>query len=40
MDQAIAARPAPLKRSMRVMGVLLLTLSGVTPASSVFIGVP
>lgn len=33
-------RPAPLKRSMRVMGVLLLTLSGVTPASSVFIGVP
>ena len=40
MDRAIAARPAPLKRSMRVMGVLLLTLSGVTPASSVFIGVP
>ena len=33
-------RSAPLKRSMRVMGVLLLTLSGVTPASSVFIGVP
>ena len=32
--------PAPLKRSMRVVGVLLLTLSGVTPASSVFIGVP
>ena len=31
---------APLKRSMRTMGVLLLTLSGVTPASSVFIGVP
>ncbi len=31
---------APLKRSMRVLGVLLLTLSGVTPASSVFIGVP
>ena len=30
----------PLKRSMGVMGVLLLTLSGVTPASSVFIGVP
>ena len=29
-----------LKRSMRVMGVLLLTLSGVTPASSVFIAVP
>jgi amino acid transporter len=25
---------------MRVMGVLLLTLSGVTPASSVFVGVP
>ncbi len=40
MDQPIAARRAPLKRSMRVMGVLLLTLSGVTPASSVFIGVP
>ena len=32
--------PAPLKRSMRVIGVLLLTLSAVTPASSVFVGVP
>jgi amino acid transporter len=29
-----------LKRSMRVIGALLLTLSGVTPASSVFISVP
>lgn len=29
-----------LTRSMRVLGVLLLTLSGVTPASSVFIAVP
>jgi amino acid transporter len=44
MDQKAAptapARAAPLKRSMWMMGVLLLTLSGVTPASSVFIGVP
>ena len=38
MDQRIG--PRPLKRSMRMMGVLLLTLSGVTPASSVFVGVP
>jgi amino acid transporter len=30
----------PLKRSMRVAGVLLLTLSAVTPASSVFVIVP
>lgn len=34
------ARPRTLKRSMRVLGALLLTLSGVTPASSVFISVP
>jgi amino acid transporter len=40
MEQRVTARPAPLKRSMRVMGVLLLTLSAVTPASSVFVGVP
>lgn len=33
-------RPRTLKRSMRVIGALLLTLSGVTPASSVFISVP
>src|ERR1700686_45423 len=30
----------PLKRSMRVTGTLLLTLSAVTPASSVFVIVP
>jgi amino acid transporter len=40
MDQRVTPRPAPLKRSMRVIGVLLLTLSAVTPASSVFVGVP
>jgi amino acid transporter len=33
-------RPRTLKRSMRVMGALLLTLSAVTPASSVFVIVP
>lgn len=32
--------PRTLKRSMRVVGALLLTLSGVTPASSVFVAVP
>ena len=33
-------KPRALKRSMRVMGTLLLTLSAVTPASSVFVIVP
>jgi amino acid transporter len=32
--------PRTLKRSMRVVGALLLTLSAVTPASSVFVIVP
>jgi len=40
MSEGAAVRPRPLKRSMRVIGVLLLTLSAVTPASSVFVGVP
>lgn len=37
-----AGSPAPrrLQRSMRVLGALLLTLSSVTPASSVFVAVP
>lgn len=35
-----APQPRALKRSMRVVGALLLTLSGVTPASSVFVAVP
>src|SRR5580693_7012622 len=34
------AKPHALKRSMRVIGALLLTLSAVTPASSVFVIVP
>jgi len=34
------AKPRALKRSMRMMGVLLLTLSAVTPASSIFVSVP
>jgi amino acid transporter len=34
------AKPRGLKRSMRVIGALLLTLSAVTPASSVFVIVP
>lgn len=33
-------RPRVLKRSMRVVGALLLTLSAITPASSVFVIVP
>ena len=33
------SKPA-LTRSMKLMGVLLLTLSAITPASSVFVGVP
>jgi amino acid transporter len=33
-------QPRSLKRSMRVVGALLLTLSAVTPASSVFVIVP
>jgi amino acid transporter len=35
-----APQPRALKRSMRVIGALLLTLSSVTPASSVFVIVP
>src|SRR5271154_3150216 len=35
-----AQPPRALKRSMRVIGVLLLTLSSITPASSVFVIVP
>lgn len=35
-----AAPPRTLKRSMRVIGALLLTLSAITPASSVFVIVP
>ncbi len=37
---AQAESPRALKRSMRVIGALLLTLSSVTPASSVFVFVP
>jgi polyferredoxin len=33
-------KPRVLKRSMRVIGALLLTLSAITPASSVFVIVP
>src|ERR1700733_6852589 len=42
LDQTAPATGAPrkLKRSMRVIGALLLTLSSVTPASSVFVIVP
>jgi amino acid transporter len=35
-----AATPPPFVRSMKVTGVLLLTLSSVTPASSVFVIIP
>jgi amino acid transporter len=37
---AQAQKKSPLKRSMRLIGVLLLTLSAITPASSVFVIVP
>lgn len=37
---SVEARPRVLQRSMRVVGTLLLTLSSVTPASSVFVIVP
>lgn len=37
---APAGRPRGLQRSMRIVGTLLLTLSSVTPASSVFVIVP
>jgi amino acid transporter len=40
IDAAAPARPPVLTRSMKLMGVLLLTLSAITPASSVFVGVP
>lgn len=39
MDSGKSA-PRGLKRSMRVVGALLLTLSAITPASSVFVIVP
>lgn len=39
-DQLLPARPAPLVRSLGVMGVLFLTLSVATPASSVFVIIP
>ena len=39
-ELSIDGHSRTLKRSMRVIGALLLTLSGVTPASSVFISVP
>jgi amino acid transporter len=37
---ASQGKPRGLKRSMRVVGALLLTLSAITPASSVFVIVP
>ncbi len=37
---AAAETPANLKRSMKRIGVLLLTLSSITPAASVFIAAP
>src|ERR1700680_3215157 len=42
LDQTVPASGAPrgLRRSMRIVGTLLLTLSSVTPASSVFVIVP
>lgn len=39
-DQLAPASPTPLTRSLGVLGVLLLTLSVTTPASSVFVIVP
>jgi amino acid transporter len=39
-DQLTHARPQPLVRSLGVLGVLFLTLSVTTPASSVFVIVP
>ena len=40
MTAAASIPPRTLKRSMRVVGVTLLTLSSITPASSVFVIVP
>ncbi|MCP3733666.1 APC family permease [Sphingomonas sp. RP10(2022)] len=39
-DQLLPAPPTPLVRSLGVMGVLFLTLSVATPASSVFVIIP
>jgi amino acid transporter len=39
-DQLLPASPAPLVRSLGVVGVLFLTLSVATPASSVFVIIP
>ena len=40
MTAITASAPRPFVRSMKVTGVLLLTLSAVTPASSVFVIIP
>jgi amino acid transporter len=40
MNAAEPSSPRALKRSMRLIGVTLLTLSSITPASSVFVIVP
>ena len=40
MTAIITPTPRPFIRSMKVTGVLLLTLSAVTPASSVFVVIP
>lgn len=37
---ALAHKPGSLQRSMKMLGTLLITLSAVTPASSVFIIIP
>lgn len=37
---ALAHKPGTLQRSMKMLGTLLITLSAVTPASSVFIIIP
>ena len=40
MNVVAPASPRTLKRSMRLVGVTLLTLSSITPATSVFVIVP